>query len=170
MVFNSKGIDHPLPFDEGDVISFCLFMDPFESKDIINEYDVPDVLWCSEVFPECNNDNYDDEAGTMLFRAEGVTNPENSYLLRWLINHEDTLFAIATKENEKDLINSFPHHGYLKVRMNLTVTEIVRGDDSINSGGIEYYAILLPVGKREGEFIESEVVLVGDEYENYHAF
>jgi hypothetical protein len=159
-LFNAKGAEFSFPYQIGVLLQIPFGMEVQPPDENILSDVAPNAQWYGIFYPGALNKDYDSQTGTMLLDVKNLTEPDNSQALRWNVDHEDTLLAVATPENEADDLKC------LSLADNDRVSIVLEVDDvyCVSSGGLldseEFYAKLKPYGEKSGNLIRSQILKI----------
>lgn len=161
-LFNARGPGFPFPYEEGVLLQITFGMERHSPiEDILSDV-APNAEWYAWFFPGAQNELFDPHEGTMFIEVKNLTDPSNTHPLRWEVDHEDTLLAVATPDNESDELER------LSLADNDIVSIIMEVDEvySVPSGQLldstESYAKLKPSGEILGNLIRSEILIIDE--------
>jgi hypothetical protein len=99
---------------------------------------------------------FDPKTSELLMEVRSFNNQSNSYMLRWLEDNENVLYAVATSGDETNISPELEG----KVSVTLAVQEVKEINYGAGAGLTTWLALLVPVGKKVNGFIISNVEIV----------
>jgi hypothetical protein len=159
-LFNARGAEYPFPYEEGVLLQITFGMEKHSPiVEILNEV-APNAEWYAWFFPGAQNELFDSQTGTMFLEVKNLRDPSNAHPLRWEIDHENALLAVATPENETGELESLSLADNERISITMEVEEVF----SVPSGQLidstKYYAKLKPSGEIRGNLIRCEILIV----------